>query len=559
MKKAVLIGIFSLLVYSPLRCASAQTPGDASAVKPVETSSGSTTGASNIQDPRSQAEPGVATAKNQTLTSPLTESAEEISTLPPRAPSGAQRIYDSGVAYYNAGKLDPAINAFKEANRLRPNDPQTQYMLGMVYWKAQAFDASVDSFKRAVRLKPDWAEAHFRLGLTYYVLGRKAQTNESYKKLLELNSPLADKLQRVNTEGGSTNNAQKSKISPPSLTKSTERAVVSNSVAVSTLTENRRPATREPNASSTIAIPSNQPTSEGRRPSETSSPLITDTKNAPTTAISPDLSTATAMLPGIRAAKSEAPASEKVVSTDASALTDIYKVGVGDILDIRLLNSMANRSTLYTVIEGGLIDLPIAGGPVSVAGQTTKDIQANLTAELKRLGVEDRASGCGGCEALLSHTVILSGLVGIPGTKILRREAIPLYVLLAEAQPRADAAGAMVMRTGAPTQTVDLTDSAGLGFLVRSGDVINLTARPQEFYYIGGRVNHPGQKTFQSGITLVQAILAAGGPAQGNVIEISRANSDGRLTTFKFIVKEIKSGKAQDPKLLPGDRIEVLH
>ena len=93
MKKAVLIGIFSLLVYSPLRCAWAETPGDASAVKPVETSSGSTTGASNIQDPRSQAEPGVATAKNQTLTSPLTESAEEVRLSLPepllRAPKGS--------------------------------------------------------------------------------------------------------------------------------------------------------------------------------------------------------------------------------------------------------------------------------------------------------------------------------------------------------------------------------------------------------------------------------------------------------------------------------------
>jgi protein involved in polysaccharide export with SLBB domain len=247
-----------------------------------------------------------------------------------------------------------------------------------------------------------------------------------------------------------------------------------------------------------------------------------------------------------------------LVGTDDSALTDIYQVGVGDVLDIRLLNSTGNRSTLYTVIEGGLVDFPIAGGPVSVAGQTTRDIQASITAELKRLGMGDRSQVAVGVRQYASHTVFVSGLVGIPGTKYLRREAIPLYVLLAEAQPRADATRAMVMRTGA-TQTVDLTNSVGLDFLVRSGDVINLTARPQDFYYIGGRINHPGQKTFQPGITLVQAILAAGGVAQDNVIEISRENSDGRLTTSTFRVKEIKSGKAQDPKIQPGDRIEVLH
>jgi len=155
--------------------------------------------------------------------------------------------------------------------------------------------------------------------------------------------------------------------------------------------------------------------------------------------------------------------------------------------------------------------------------------------------------------------VIITGLVGSPGTKILRREAVPLYVLLAEVQPRLDAARAAIMRAGAPTQVVDLSDSTALNFIVRPGDVINLTARPQEFYYIGGRISYPGQKTFQPGITLVQAILAAGGLARDNVVELSREGWDGRLATTKFNLKEIKLGKIQDPRLQPGDRIEVLH
>jgi protein involved in polysaccharide export with SLBB domain len=115
------------------------------------------------------------------------------------------------------------------------------------------------------------------------------------------------------------------------------------------------------------------------------------------------------------------------------------------------------------------------------------------------------------------------------------------------------------MRVGEPTEVVDLSDSAALNFIVRSGDVINLTSRPQDFYYIGGHISYPGQKAFQPGITLVQAILAAGGSAQDNLVEISRESSDGRLATTKFSLKEIKSGKNREPKLLPGDRIEVLH
>ncbi len=274
--------------------------------------------------------------------------------------------------------------------------------------------------------------------------------------------------------------------------------------------------------------------------------------NAPT-------ATATVTAPVTQTANGYPASSNKAIATDDSALTDTYKVGVGDVLDIRLLNSAKSQSTLYSVIEGGLIDFPIAGGPIPVAGLTTKDIQARITSELKRLAVEKRTQVAVGVREYASHTVIITGLVSNPGTKTLRREAVPLYVLLAEAQPRLDAARAAIMRAGAPAQVVDLSDSAALSVIVRPGDLINLTARPQDFYYIGGRISYPGQKTFQPGITLVQAILAAGGLARDTVVELSREGSDGRLATTKFNLKEIKSGKIQDPKLQPGDRIDVLH
>jgi protein involved in polysaccharide export with SLBB domain len=254
-----------------------------------------------------------------------------------------------------------------------------------------------------------------------------------------------------------------------------------------------------------------------------------------------------------------APATNTTNAEAAALPTDIYTVGVGDVLDIRFLNSANNRSTLFSVIDGGVIDLPIAGGLLSVAGLTTKDIQARITAELKRLAVADRTQVTVGVRQYASHAVIITGLVGSPGTKFLRREAVPLYVLLAEVQPRLDAARATVMRAGVATQVVELSDSEALNFLVRPGDVITLAARPQEFYYIGGRISNPGQKSFQPGITLIQAILAAGGSARNNVAELSREGSDGKLTSTKFNLKEIKAGKIEDPKLQAGDRLEILH
>jgi polysaccharide export outer membrane protein len=131
---------------------------------------------------------------------------------------------------------------------------------------------------------------------------------------------------------------------------------------------------------------------------------------------------------------------------------------------------------------------------------------------------------------------------------------------MAEAQPRSDAGLVVIMRAGITGPSLDLGDPTTLNLTVRSGDVINITARAQEFYYIAGRINNPGQKVFQPGITLLQAILAAGGVARqsDNRVELSREGANRMLSTSKFNLKEIKAGKVQDPRLQPGDRIEVV-
>ncbi len=240
------------------------------------------------------------------------------------------------------------------------------------------------------------------------------------------------------------------------------------------------------------------------------------------------------------------------------SLTEIYRVGVGDILDIRLLNSSNNKSTLFTVVAGGVIDIPIAGGTISVGGLTPEEIQNRIATELKRRAVEENAQVSVGVRQYLSHSVAVTGLVVNPGTRFLRRERVPLYVVLAESQLRNDGGRVVIMRDGVPGTPHDLSDPATLNLAIQSGDVLTVTKRPEEFYYIGGRINYPGQKTFQPGITLLQAILASGGTTrQENLVEISREGADGKLVTIKYNIKRIKSGAVEDPKLQPGDRIEV--
>jgi protein involved in polysaccharide export with SLBB domain len=253
------------------------------------------------------------------------------------------------------------------------------------------------------------------------------------------------------------------------------------------------------------------------------------------------------------------PSATSAATAAPAILTNIYRIGVGDVLDIRLLNANRSESTLFTVMEGGLLEYPLAGDPLAVVGKTAEEIGAVLVSKVK---IYDKPQVVVSVRQYASHNVIVTGLVNDPGTKALRREAVPLYVLLAEAQPRPEAGQATIMRAGTPSITVDLADTTASAALVYPGDVITLTMappKPPQFYFIGGQIHMPGQKDFHAGITLTQAILASGGLSRfaGSKVKVSRQGPDGRLVTTEYNLKQIENGKVPDPLLQPGDRVEI--
>lgn len=243
-------------------------------------------------------------------------------------------------------------------------------------------------------------------------------------------------------------------------------------------------------------------------------------------------------------------------SAPAASLTNIYRVGIGDVLDIRLLNAQSRSSTLYTVLPGGLLEYPLAGDPLNVVGMTTDEIAERLRSLIK---IYEKPQVTVNVREYQSHSVIVTGLVNDPGLKYLRRESVPLYVVMTESQPRAEAARAVIMRQGNQNLSVDLSDTNALSTLVLPGDVIKLTAALPQFYFVGGAVSDPGQKSFHTGLTLTQAILAAGGTTRfaASEVKVSRQGADGRLVMTKYNLKKIEEGKVPDPTLQPGDRIEV--
>jgi protein involved in polysaccharide export with SLBB domain len=293
-----------------------------------------------------------------------------------------------------------------------------------------------------------------------------------------------------------------------------------------------------------VPTPKSTPSEQSQTQSPVSSSLLSD-NSLPTD--SANATTRTSQRPG---------------EESNANLMDIYRVGIGDILDVRLLNSPGSTgSTLFTVMGGGVIDFPLAGGAIKVSGFTTDEIQTRLTNELRRRAVVNNAQVSVSVRQYVSHSILITGLVASPGTLVLRREAVPLYVIMAEAQFRNDAGRVTIMSGGSTKGSFDLSDPVALNTTVVNGDVVTVTARTQEFYYIAGRIIYPGQKSYHFGITLLQAVLASGGTTHqnDNKVDISRAGANGRLVTTRFDLKQIRAGEAEDPKLQAGDRILVMH
>jgi tetratricopeptide (TPR) repeat protein len=106
----------------------------------------------------------------------------------------AEYWFNLGCFYYESGLYNEAIEACKQAIRIKPDAAEAQGMLGVAYNGLGRYVEAVEAYKQAIRIKPDLALAHYGLGISYIILGRKSDALEEYKILKELDKELANKL-----------------------------------------------------------------------------------------------------------------------------------------------------------------------------------------------------------------------------------------------------------------------------------------------------------------------------------------------------------------------------
>ena len=101
-------------------------------------------------------------------------------------PNFAEAFNNLGIAYQIRGLLDKAIEHYLTAIILRPDFPEPLYNLGTAYYNKGILDKAIEYYKLALKQRPDHPETHFNLANTLYDKGLADKAAEHYKIALRL-------------------------------------------------------------------------------------------------------------------------------------------------------------------------------------------------------------------------------------------------------------------------------------------------------------------------------------------------------------------------------------
>jgi polysaccharide export outer membrane protein len=245
-----------------------------------------------------------------------------------------------------------------------------------------------------------------------------------------------------------------------------------------------------------------------------------------------------------------------------------YRVGPGDVLEV----SVAGRpdlSRLPTIQPTGIIHYPVAGD-VPVADLSIADVAERLGTMLSRAGVTGAVSAR--VREYHSRSVFVEGEVKRPGRQVLKSAGRLVDALVEAGGFTAQASGDVrvdrrngAFEDGATTRRFRFEatgptpeDRQNLSLLLAPGDVITVQVR--RYVFVSGAVARPGTYTLDEGMTVTQALEAAGGITRlGNPkVVLERAQvAEGEPKMIEVDTGAVKAGEAPDPTLRADDRLLV--
>ncbi len=240
--------------------------------------------------------------------------------------------------------------------------------------------------------------------------------------------------------------------------------------------------------------------------------------------------------------------------------TNSYTIGPSDVLEI-YVDKQRSKQGQHLVSDDGAIDFPLAGGKIVVASKTASEVESELR---KVVSVPEYAQFTVRVIERASHSVEVSGSVGLPGVVHIQRDAVPLFVLNATVFPEQGSKLVKLVRVEngeSKEKTLDLAMASDV--LIIPGDRIeylndsNSTALG--YFYIAGKASITGKQDLMPNTTLSNIVaMASTSRESAKRVRVRTRSSDGALRDLEFDVRSIKSGKSTEVKITHGSIVEFL-
>ena len=107
-------------------------------------------------------------------------------------PDDAKTHYNLAIALHDKGDVDAAINSFNQALAMTPDYAMAYNGLGNALKDAGELEQAIDSYRQALAIVPEQAQVHCNLGTALKDKGDLEQAVDSYKKALQINPDYAE-------------------------------------------------------------------------------------------------------------------------------------------------------------------------------------------------------------------------------------------------------------------------------------------------------------------------------------------------------------------------------
>jgi hypothetical protein len=104
-----------------------------------------------------------------------------------------------GLVLSKEGRLDEAIIQYREALRLKPDDPDAHYDLANTLCRKSLWDEAIIEYQADLKLSPDDFSGHSNLGVALFQQGRVREAISQFQEALRLNPDFADARKNLET------------------------------------------------------------------------------------------------------------------------------------------------------------------------------------------------------------------------------------------------------------------------------------------------------------------------------------------------------------------------